>query len=119
MGAQAERIFPIFFGVWILLGVFSAAFYLLCNNAALKRKVHPPFVIGVSVLFLCFVVLMDFPHDAFFFCLFVPMIVVLTFLNIRNTKFCSACGKTLFSQNPFVPPKFCSKCGANLENDNA
>lgn len=119
MGAQAERVFPIFFGVWIVLGVFSAAFFFLNNNAALKRKVHPPFVIGIGVLFIIFGVLMGFGRDAFFFIVIVPAVAVITILNLRNTKFCGSCGKTLISQNPFTPPKFCSKCGTSLDNETA
>lgn len=116
MGAQAERVFPIFMGVWIVLGIFSTAFFFLNNDAALKRKVHPPFVIGVSILFLGFVVLMGTPRNVFFYCIFVPAIVLITFMNLRNTKFCNTCGKTLINQNPFVRPRFCSKCGASLED---
>ena len=119
MGAQAERVFPIFIGVWVVLGVFSAAFFLFNNRAALKRKVHPPLVIGIGALFLGFVVLMDFPLDAFFYFVLVPAVVLITYLNLRNTKFCSACGKTLISQNPFTRPRFCSRCGADLEDGNA
>ena len=116
MGAQVERVFPIFIGVWIVLGIGSTAFFFLNNNAALKRKVHPPFVIGVGILFLAFVVLMGMARDAFFYCIFVPGIVLITLMNLRNTKFCDTCGKTLINQNPFVRPRFCSKCGASLED---
>jgi hypothetical protein len=119
MGAQAERVFPIFLGVWIVLGVFSVAFFFFNQNAALKRKVHQPFVIGIGVLFVGFVVLMGFPLDTFFFFVMVPAVALITFLNLRNTKFCDSCGKTLISQNPFARPKFCSKCGANLEGETA
>jgi hypothetical protein len=116
MGAQAERVFPIFIGVWVVLGIASAAFFFLNNNAALKRKVHPPFVIGVSILFLGFVLLMGTPRDPFFYCFFVPGIVLITLMNLRNVKFCNTCGKTLINQNPFASPRFCSRCGASLED---
>jgi hypothetical protein len=119
MGAQADRVFPIFFGVWVVLGIVSAAFFFFNNDAALKRKIHPPFVIGVGILFLSFVVLMGFPPDAFFFLVVVPAVILISYLNLRNTKFCSSCGKTLISQNPFMQPKFCSKCGANLDDKRA
>src|SRR4029079_6083387 len=116
MGAQVERVFPIFIGVWIVLGITSTAFFFLNNNAALKRKVHPPFVIGVGILFLGFVAMMGMARDAFFYCIFVPGIVLITLMNFRNTKFCHTCGKTMINQNPFVRPRFCSKCGASLED---
>src|SRR5262245_7282586 len=115
MGAQPERVFPMFFGVWVALGLVFTAFFYLNKDAALKRKVHPPFAIAVGVLFLGFVMLTGKPRDAFFLFVMVPAIALITLLNIRNTKFCSACGKMLVSQNPFAPPKFCTKCGASLD----
>ena len=104
MDAQAERYFPIFISVWVVLGIFSALFFFSSTNAALKRKVHPPFVIGVGALFLSFVVLMGFARDAFFFFVMAPAVALITFLNLRNTKFCDSCGKTLIGQNPFIRP---------------
>ncbi len=114
MNAQADIVFPIFFGVWILLGIFSAAFFFFNNDAALKRKVYPPFVVGVGILFLVFGALTGFAKHPFIYVL-VPMVGLITFLNLRSTKFCDSCGKTLFNQSPFAPAKFCSRCGANLE----
>ena len=119
MNLPPERIFPIFFGVWIVLGIASAAFFFLNHNAALKRKVFPPFVIFIGVLFLAFVILMGFARDRFFFVVMVPFVALITFLNIRSTRFCDACGKTLVSQNPFSRRKFCSKCGADLDAQSA
>ena len=103
--------FPIFMGVWVVLGIVSTAFFFLNNNAALKRKVHPPFVIGVSILFLGFVVLMGTPREAFFYCIFVPAIALITLMNLRNTKFCDTCGKTLINQNPFARRSFARNVG--------
>jgi hypothetical protein len=117
MDAQAERVFPVFIGVWAVLGIFSAGFFLLNNNATLKRKVWPPFVIGVGVLFLGFVALMGFPLEMLF--IMAPAVVLITFLNLRSVKFCNACGKTLMSQNPLTPPKYCSRCGASLDDEDA
>lgn len=108
-------IFAIFIAVWVVLGVASAAFFFLNHDAALKRKVHPPFVIFVGVLFLVFVALMGFAHDAFFYVVMVPGVAVISYLNIRNTRFCTTCGKTLYTQNPFTRPHFCTQCGTNLD----
>jgi hypothetical protein len=116
MGGLAGRTFPIFFGVSIVLGAASSAFFLLNRNATLKRRIYPAFVIGVGVLFLIFVWLMAVPDDVSFFCVMVPGVVLITLLNIRNTRFCNSCGRTVFTQNPFASPKFCSKCGASLDD---
>lgn len=113
MNAQAQLVFPIFIGVWILLGAGSTAFFLLNHNAVLKRKVLPPFVIGTSIVFLGFIALMGFPSNVLL--VMGPVVAVIAFLNLRATKFCDACGKTLMNQNPFSPAKYCSRCGADLK----
>ena len=117
MGAQAERVFPIFFVVWVLLGVFSSAFFYFNTNEALKRKVWPAFGVGVGLVFLGFAWLLGFPPHVFV--IMGPAVALATYLNLRAVKFCSACGKTLFNQNPFSPAKFCSRCGAPLEGPDA
>lgn len=114
MGGQAERVFPIFLAVWVVLGLSSAAFFFLNNNAGLKRRAWAPFCIAVGLLFLIFTALMGFPQHVFLIA--IPAVALITILNIRHVKFCSACGKTVYSQNPFSPPKFCSKCGATLQD---
>ena len=107
-----DQIFPIFFGVWVVLGLFSGAFFFLGKNASLKRKVWPPFTIATAVLFVAFVWAMGFPSQVFL--IMIPAVALITFLNLRSVKFCDACGKTIMSQNPFSPPQFCSKCGGKL-----
>ena len=42
------------------------------------------------------------------------MIVLITFLNVKLTRFCDACGETVQARRAFVPAKFCPKCGAPL-----
>ena len=109
---NAKQIFPIFIGVWVVLGLASAAFFFLNKDASLKRKVWPPATIGVGVLFLGFVWLMGFPAEVMYIA--VPAVALITFLNLRAVQFCDSCGKTLMSQNPFSKAEFCSKCGAKL-----
>jgi hypothetical protein len=107
-----NEIFPIFFGVWVVLGLFSAGFFFLNKNAALKRKVWPPFVIATGVLFVGFTMVMGFPSSMLF--VVVPAVALITFLNLRAVQFCNSCGATIMSQNPLSKPSFCSKCGAAL-----
>lgn len=107
-----NQVFPVFLGVWVVLGLFSAAFFFLGKNASLKRKVWPPFTIATAILFVGFVWAMGFPSQVFF--IMIPAVALITFLNLRSVKFCDACGKTIMSQNPFSRPEFCSKCGAKL-----
>jgi hypothetical protein len=115
MNLEPEQIFPIFFGVWVVLGISASAFFFFNRNAALKRKIHPPFTIFVGILFLGFCALMGFAREPFFFIVMLPMVALITFLNIRNIRFCDAFGRTIFTQNPFSRPRFCAKCGADLD----
>jgi len=108
-----NQVFPIFFGVWVALGLFSAAFFFFGKNASLKRKVWPPFTIATAIVFVGFVWAMGFPSQVFL--VMIPAVALITFLNLRSVKFCDACGKTIMKQNPFSTPQFCSKCGAKLD----
>jgi hypothetical protein len=111
--SNANHVFPVFIGVWIALAVFSGAFFFLNSNAALKRKVWPPFAIATGVLFVGFVWAMGLPTT--FFIVIILVVELITLLNFRAMKFCDACGRTLMHQNPFFTPQFCSKCGAKLK----
>ena len=44
----------------------------------------------------------------------VPAVSLISWLNIRQTKFCDECSSTMFSHNWFSKIKYCSKCGAAL-----
>ena len=110
---NTDEIFPIFFGAWVVLGVISFVIFFVGKNAELKRKLWPPFVIGTGALFVFFVYQMDVGGEAMY--MMVPAVIFITFLNLRATKFCDSCGKTIINQNFFVKPEFCSKCGEKLK----
>lgn len=107
-----ENVFSVFIGTWVILGLISFLAFFKGKNAKLKRKLWPPFVIGTATLFVIFIALMGFPLNTFF--VMGPMLVLITILNLRNTKFCDSCGQTIINQNVFVKPEYCSKCGAKL-----
>jgi rRNA maturation endonuclease Nob1 len=48
-------------------------------------------------------------------CFMVPAIALITFLNLRKTKFCDACGRTLYPKSFFTPTPFCPHCGAQVK----
>lgn len=108
-----EEIFPIFFGTWIVLGVIGGVIFFVGKDAKLKRKLWPPFVIGTSILFIFFVYLMGFGGEVMY--IMVPAVILITFLNLRSTKFCDSCGKTVINQNIISKSEFCSKCGSKLK----
>lgn len=108
-----DEIFPIFFGTWVVLGIVSFVIFFVCKDARLKRRVWKPFVIGTGALFIGFVYLMGFGGEALY--IMVPAVILISFLNIRSTKFCDSCGKTNINQNFLVKPEFCSRCGDKLQ----
>lgn len=115
MQSSTNSGFPIFFGIWFVLGVVSWAFFSLNKNAALKRKVFRPFAIGSGLLFLGFIWSRGESSKPFFW-LIVAALVVIVYLNLKAVKFCDACGKTVTSQNPLSPAEFCPQCGSHLES---
>jgi hypothetical protein len=108
--------FQLFIGVWVVLGLGSAAFFYFNKNTALKRRVMPPFVIFTSILFLAFVWVTGAPIQVFY--VFVPAVAVIAFINIRKYEVLRFLWQTKlwnYGPNLFSPAKFCSKCGAPLK----
>ena len=109
---NSNEIFPIFFGIWVILGIISFFVFYLSKNSKLKKKLWSPFIIGTGILFAGFIYLMGFPNEIFYIA--APAIILILVLNIRSAQFCNECGKTIMSQNPFAKVEFCSKCGSKL-----
>ena len=110
---RGDQIFPYFFAVWLVLGALGFYFFYLNKNAAFKRKYFPWFMVFTGGLFLVFMSLTGMPPRSYF--LAVPAIVLISFLNIWGTRFCSSCGRTIFSQGLGGRPEFCSSCGAKID----
>jgi len=105
------REFFIVFWAWIIVGIAGGIFFFFSRNADLKRRLWPPYIIGGAILFL-FLVWWFLPIEALYAA--VPLVALITFINLRTMKFCDACGAT--TQNlPFRPARFCAKCGAPLQ----
>jgi len=109
-----DQIFTIFISVWAVLILVSFLLFSVNKNATFKRKVWPIFIVGIGIAFAGFVTWMFYPHPPYLIAY--PAIALISFLNIKLTKFCDECGKTNFPQTPFSGLKFCQKCGASLEN---
>ena len=107
-----ERIVIIFFLTWLVLGVVSLYLFFINKNAAFKRTIFPWFVILVGMLFLSFLILLDGPRRDLLF--MIPLIALISFLNIYRTRFCDACGKTVHNYRGLGRPRQCSKCGSML-----
>lgn len=105
-------IFPIFFGTWVVLGLGSFAFFHFNKDPTLKRKVWPVMVISTGALFLGFIWLMGFRGEVMYMA--APAVILISLLNLRATKFCDSCGRTLYNQGLFSKAGFCPKCGNKL-----
>jgi hypothetical protein len=105
---------------WIVLGIGGFFLFNLNRDAAFKRKWFPRYMILVGVLFFFFsTTIMALQSRSFFAALGILLVVVpatwvISYLNIKLTRFCDACGATLYHYNWFSPMRFCSKCGAEL-----
>jgi len=104
-----EKVFPVFFVSWMVLGVGLFIFYQT-GRLETKRRAHPWIVIGVGVLFLAFASAMQPTWSMLLFA--APAVAVITALNTKLIKFCPKCGSTLYGR--FIPIRFCYKCGASL-----
>ncbi len=105
--------FPVFAVTWVLLGVLGFYLFYLGKDADFKRKWWPWWIALIGVLFVLFIALTGFPLQTLLFA--IPGILLISWLNIRQTRFCSSCGRMVLSSTPFLRPDYCSKCGAKLE----
>jgi hypothetical protein len=112
MNARTNEMFPVFFVVWGLLAVGGAIFFYGGENAALKRKLHPFYIVLISVVFIAFTYYIQGRIPIFM----TAMVVVIAVMNLRITRFCSSCGRMVISRNLFVAPKYCQGCGAKLDD---
>ena len=101
--------------VWVCLGLGSFLFFHFNRNTALKRQVWPVFIIAIGLMFGGFVYLMMGRQQPQVLYLMGPAIFLISFLNIRTTRFCDSCGKTLYRQPIFTRTQFCPHCGAQLK----
>lgn len=109
-----------FIGTWFVLAVVSFLFLDVGRDAGFKRRWFSRFMILGSVLFVLFATTMMVLQSRSAAGLailvpVVPMVILISWLNIRFTKFCDKCGATLHDYNWFSPMTFCSKCGAELD----
>lgn len=101
MTAIADDAVPVFVVVWVALGLASFLFFQFNRNTALKRTVFPIFIIVIGIIFGGFVYfIMGRLHPQILY-LAIPAIILISFLNIRTTRFCDSCGRTLFRQPIF------------------
>ena len=110
----------LFVGTWIVLAIVGFFLFYHNKNAAFKRKCFPRYIVLVGVLFVFFTATLSVVSSGSLWSLgilvvIVPAIYLVSYMNLRLTKFCDKCGTTLTNMNGFTAMKFCSKCGAELD----
>jgi hypothetical protein len=111
----------IFMTTWFVLMIGGFVLFYLGGNAEFKRKWFPRYVILGGILFLGFTTammarMMNVAELIGMWLFMVPTICLISWLNIRMTKFCDGCGKTISNQNWFSRIRFCPNCGSGLES---
>ncbi len=104
-----------------MLGIIGFIVFFLKRDAALKRKWFPRYIVLVGVLLVLFSSAMTVAGSHSFASLWmvvlvVPVVALISYLNVKFTKFCDKCGATIVDHNWFSPTRFCSKCGAKLDS---
>lgn len=114
MFENADKVFPIFFGTWIILGILSFYLFFIKNDYQFKIKYYRFFVVLAGMIFIGFVAAMGAPKRIYI--ILIPAVALTMFLNIKFTRFCKTCGKTIINQIPFTSISFCPKCGSRLQD---
>jgi hypothetical protein len=97
-GMAPDRIFSVFFGTWIILGIATSIFYWKGSLEA-KRRWHPWIVLVSGVLFVGFAYAVFGNSPALL--LVVPATVLIQLLNYKFIKFCPSCSRTLHRNPPW------------------
>ncbi len=107
------EIAPWFIGTWIALGAVGLGSTYFDKNIARKKRLLPVFTIATGATFLLFTLFMMPSAKVMAFA--VPAVVLITWLNLRMVRFCSACGRTIQSGMWLSRAAYCPKCGARLD----
>ncbi|HGS5077495.1 TPA: hypothetical protein ACMDVD_004357, partial [Vibrio parahaemolyticus] len=101
------------FGVWAGVSLLGYVLFYANKNTQFKRKYYPAFSVVTGALFLFIVNLMGFFKHQFWIVI-VPIVALITFMNIRGAKFCDNCGKSNFTQSLKDKKIECQKCGHTI-----
>jgi hypothetical protein len=117
-----EELVRAFSIAWVVLALGVWLFFRRLSVAD-KRKWHPRLSIGAGMLFVVCVLGISFLTDTqwrtpglaiSFLALLLAGVSLITWLNIKFTKFCDSCSATIVNTNWFQKIEFCQKCGARL-----
>lgn len=111
-----ERIGGVLWIVWLVSCVvisLGALFYFRGNkHVGQKRRFYRWSSITYGAMFFFLIALSGMPWPVLL--IFGAFIALIIYLNIRNTTFCEACGRTVYNNMWFSRIEYCAKCGAKL-----
>lgn len=105
----------IFVASWVIIGLISWLYFRGNTNIDLKRRFHKWSAIVYGAMFF-FLIALSFAGFSFFLLFFGAAIALITYLNIRNTIFCNACGKQSYNYKWFSKIEYCARCGVKLHD---
>jgi hypothetical protein len=98
---------------YILCGLVVGPMVLHNKDAPFKRKWAPRLGIMIGILFILF--LWGIPWQVMLFFV-IPSVALIAYINIRNTRYCDACGKMVYKHIGLPKRGHCPKCGARLND---
>jgi hypothetical protein len=104
-----QELFWVFFVIWGVLGLASWAFYEKAS-VAVRREWHPWIVVGFGALFVVATYALMPQIQTLWFV--IPAVLLISWLNYTNTKFCAACGATYWVRDRSDTVQTCPKCAA-------
>ena len=97
---------------YVVLGVVAMTFFWRSRDVRLKRRLWPVFSISATLMFAMIAWVASEGVLPWFF---VPILVLVTAVNLRSVRFCNGCGRTVQRRyGPFAPAKHCPACGHEL-----
>lgn len=103
---------PLFIITWIALAAIGFALFQFSRGARQKRRLLPWGVGLSSALFIGFMVALGVPW--FVVLSMTPFVLLIAWLNLRMTRFCDSCGRTVIA-GLGGRPRYCHHCGATVE----
>jgi hypothetical protein len=104
--------FILFVAVWGALALAVIVFFKRTKDVKRKQAAVAWFAGTFGLLFIAMTQFLGLPPEALF--LVVPMVVFITWTNVRAVRFCVGCGAYNLS-SAAMKVKFCRSCGQSLE----
>jgi hypothetical protein len=101
-----------FFTVWFVLGLTGLALFHFNKDVKFKKKYFRWYLISAGAIFFTFLLTFGPPVGVVLF--FGAALVLITYVNIKNTLFCDSCAKTIYNRMWFSKISYCARCGAKL-----